>query len=632
MIEFGSVGEILRVSSENLVDNCDEEQEEYNIQEREAEISERTEKKECEDQFQGQEIIKDNDQTVVEHQDPYEGHYQTQIEGDDEVQVGNDYGSDGSEIKKCEEQHQEQGGVKDNDQTLADGQVEEWDDQDKIGKYDNVDWTYTRQNKKSDQGDFKSCKGREAIKKKKKNTGEPIFCANRFSILEHEDEIEEEEQNDELEQIKRLNSDTKSPKKYKKEKRKEKKKIKKVRVKSVERLQESVLSGTRCKNCFSTHTPYPKFCRWSAARNKKLQTSVNKEKELSDDTNMQLNKHIQRIERKTAKYQSHLNIVKTIFEKSCDATDSQDLCSQTKDSNSFINKDLKLKGGARLKVFDTNEEPLSRILSIIRSLKVIYKFGGHPKCKLPTKTSNSSMCYFCLMRSLVFKSKSSHGRQLIKPVEFLCNLSPVENIKTFEALLNSILGNIAGSLQEFKRLIAHNMVCLDCEKKCDLTDNHIINLDLTMEYKLIEDLLLLKNQKIKNDHICIASNLESNIVLHKDVHVCIFQSSAGMGIHLDRAIKFGGQKWTCSSAVTEAQTLFRENNEWYFTKDKKLYHEEKRILDKVLIAVYEKVDTLVDKSLCPELTYIGNDLERLRGMMAQRKKDRHTDQEARKSI
>ena len=150
-----------------------------------------------------------------------------------------------------------------------------------------------------------------------------------------------------------------------------------------------------------------------------------------------------------------------------------------------------------------------------------------------------------------------------------------------------------------------------------------------MEYKFIEDLLFLKKQKIENDHTCIANNLVSNIVLHKNVHVSIFQSSAGMGIHLDRVIIFGGQKWTCSSAVTEARAFFRENDEWYFTEDKKLYHEENRFLDKVLIAVYEKIDKLVDKSLYPELTYIGNDLESLRGMMAQRKQDRHSDKEAR---
>ena len=151
-----------------------------------------------------------------------------------------------------------------------------------------------------------------------------------------------------------------------------------------------------------------------------------------------------------------------------------------------------------------------------------------------------------------------------------------------------------------------------------------------MDNKLIEDLLSLKEQKIRNDHICIANNFESKITLHKDVQVCIFQSSSGMRVHLDRVIEFGHQKWICSSAVTGARTFFKEDDEWYFTEDKKLHHEESRILSKIQITVYEKVDELGDKSLFLEHAYIGNDLEKLRGMMAQRKQDRHTDKEARK--
>ena len=200
MIEFGSVGEILRVSSEKLVDNCDEEQKKCNIEEQEAEISERTEKKECEDKFQGQENPKDNDQTLEEDQDPYEGHYQNQFEGNDEAQVGKECGSDGSDINTCDKQHQETENIKANDQTLAEGQYfEKCDDQGKVGKEDDDGWFYTRINNRFDQVDLKSCKGMKTIKKKQKYPGiKPLLCANRFSILEQEDTKEEEQQNDEF--------------------------------------------------------------------------------------------------------------------------------------------------------------------------------------------------------------------------------------------------------------------------------------------------------------------------------------------------------------------------------------------------------------------------------------------------
>ena len=43
----------------------------------------------------------------------------------------------------------------------------------------------------------------------------------------------------------------------------------------------------------------------------------------------------------------------------------------------------------------------------------------HKKCKVKNKTA---LCSFCLIRSVVMKSRWSVGRSIIKPVEALCHL------------------------------------------------------------------------------------------------------------------------------------------------------------------------------------------------------------------
>ena len=148
------------------------------------------------------------------------------------------------------------------------------------------------------------------------------------------------------------------------------------------------------------------------------------------------------------------------------------------------------------------------------------------------------------MRSLVLKSKTSAGRQIIKPVEILCDLPMEIFLESTSAVINYIFENISKSIKEFDYVLAKKWSCTFCKQIHNLTNNHIINLDVKTETRSIENLLAIKKQQLIEDHICDSNMKESGIVMTNDVRVCIFESF-GMEITLDKQIEFGGYSWKC---------------------------------------------------------------------------------------
>ena len=201
-------------------------------------------------------------------------------------------------------------------------------------------------------------------------------------------------------------------------------------IKKDERVNSTTVQAIteRCHKCFITHWPYHKFCRWAKAKKEK-QNFPQKPLLFSEETVKLIYDRIHFLkqckdmkvkDKMTNKHTDYLEISDSFLKKSCDASNMSDICFQTFNSDFYPEENLKLKGGARLKIFDTEEPELSRVISIFRSLQVFNAFNGHKKCNLTTK---GSLCTFCLLRSLVLKSRISEGRQLIKPVEILCDLS-----------------------------------------------------------------------------------------------------------------------------------------------------------------------------------------------------------------
>ena len=81
----------------------------------------------------------------------------------------------------------------------------------------------------------------------------------------------------------------------------------------------------------------------------------------------------------------------------------------------------KLRGGVnKPKVLLTESigMEMEQVLTLLRSLDILTEHGNHDKCMLTKKDVKRNLCEFCLIRSLVIRSKSSKGRNHIKPVEF----------------------------------------------------------------------------------------------------------------------------------------------------------------------------------------------------------------------
>ena len=242
---------------------------------------------------------------------------------------------------------------------------------------------------------------------------------------------------------------------------------------------------TRCKKCFTNHTPsLPKFCRWSLSRKNCQENQNEKQINLSKETtrfpddriSFLQNVDIDRQQNQQEQNESYQKIIENIFKKGCNDPTFPDICFESSNSES-VKEELKLCEGARLKIFDTDNEEMCQVLSLLRSLRVFHQFESHEKCKLKPTKLKESLCDFCLIRSLVLKSKSSTGRQLIKPVEFLCSSSINTVLPSTSILLNFILRDMNKSVETFTNSFATKWTCKECKREEVFTKNFIVDLD-----------------------------------------------------------------------------------------------------------------------------------------------------------
>jgi hypothetical protein len=155
-----------------------------------------------------------------------------------------------------------------------------------------------------------------------------------------------------------------------------------------------------------------------------------------------------------------------------------------------------------VKFFDTDEDAIIKVLSLFRSLRVFGEFKEHKKCIISNKNPKGKLCSFCLMWSIVFKSKISKGRQVIKPVEILC-IIPMEIIsEPTHKIVNVFLENISKCVPEFKELVATKWICSECKVCHDLTDKYCIHLDQETKSTHIENLIEMKTCVLRNNHRC----------------------------------------------------------------------------------------------------------------------------------
>ena len=390
----------------------------------------------------------------------------------------------------------------------------------------------------------------------------------------------------------------------------------------------------RCNNCFKTHFPYPKLCRWTNAKNEIKTDSTTKETLISLETSELINEWIVDIEKERRllknsskeEQEEHSKIADAFLTKTYGSTDFLDICFQG----------LKLRGGSRVKIFDTTHDEIDKMLTLFRSLAVFDKFEEHKKCQLSNKNPRHSLCSFCLMRSIIFKSKISQGRQLIKPVEILCNM-PLDIIKApYYEVANTFIGNISECVPKFKDMVATSWICSKCKLPQTLTPEFCINLDQESYSRQIENLIDMKSKEMQKRHSCQSKDSDVRLTFDENTDVCVFHSSLGMDVDLSKPILFGGISWKCVSAISKIKSVFLVSNHWNYCENKQLKIQDNTFFTDVIIAAYQKIETrrknLSNDSLC----YVGDELIRLRNLIGdrhrktpQRKEDRHTSKEDR---
>ena len=99
------------------------------------------------------------------------------------------------------------------------------------------------------------------------------------------------------------------------------------------------MGWTRCRNCFKTHFPYPKLCRWEIFKQKlkpEIHDEVNECITVPDEQKLQIKSQIVRIEEKEKSWEDL--ICETVFPKDHNSSSLTDLVLE--------NHPMKLKGGA----------------------------------------------------------------------------------------------------------------------------------------------------------------------------------------------------------------------------------------------------------------------------------------------
>ena len=106
-----------------------------------------------------------------------------------------------------------------------------------------------------------------------------------------------------------------------------------------------------------------------------------------------------------------------------------------------------MRGGAKIKVHQTDLKEVMELLSTLRSLDLFFSFQNHQKCNL----QRNQLCQLCLVRLLILKSKSEKGHTKIEPIEFMAAFN-------HEIYSGSLSKNFNGIIEELSEIVPQSCV------------------------------------------------------------------------------------------------------------------------------------------------------------------------------
>ena len=130
--------------------------------------------------------------------------------------------------------------------------------------------------------------------------------------------------------------------------------------------ENSTIQWQRCAQCFNTHYPYPKFCRWTSQKMTKISIDAPKI-EMTKELKPEIEIHIARIENRVKVLQN--NIIETFLKAEKADQQFPDLILE--------NQVKRLRGGSkveRIKKFVSKTNEYNTVLNSLRSSKIFEQF------------------------------------------------------------------------------------------------------------------------------------------------------------------------------------------------------------------------------------------------------------------
>ena len=273
----------------------------------------------------------------------------------------------------------------------------------------------------------------------------------------------------------------------------------------------------------------------------------------------------------------------------------------------------KLRGGAtQPKYFDTDSQKIRDMLAVLRSLDIFTQLDGHPKCEL---TSRSELCKFCLIRSLVIKSRNNKGPKKVAPIEL--NAFNQEVLKSLD-LEQSISVMLDDELHLRQKIFNHSE-CSECFP--DLTGEEFC-FYYHLQHPSIEghDVLYLF-QEVEKDYQ--RDHAHHDKLQQDGAHVMFATFDFGVSVNLHEKLTYRSKMWKVKSVQTKNQCFFLQNNQFYESKEDGCVLFGDPSVNEVIFVAFEIVSEGLEADV-EDLTYKNNESKKLHGMFDTRKGDRHS--------